>query len=138
MILYIDTTDKERMFIALLLQEKKDFKIVTYKSVVAWRKQSEKLLPTINKLLLKMNLKIQMVKKIIVNNNGGSFTSLRIGVITANALGFALNIPVLAGQAEFVKKNKIIKFKELLVSKKFFKHYLVEPIYSSEPNIGFK
>jgi len=138
MILYIDTTDREKMFIALLLKEKQDFKVLAYKSVLAWRKQSEKLLPSIDKLLLSVDSKIKDVKKIIVNNNGGSFTSLRIGVITANALGFALKIPVYSGQADTLKKDKIIKIAKLETQKKFSGYYLVEPIYSSEPNIGIK
>jgi hypothetical protein len=45
--------------------------------------------------LKKAKLKLKNLQGIEVENQGGSFTSLRIGVATANALGFALGIPVL-------------------------------------------
>ena len=64
------------------------------------------------------------MKKIKVENYGGSFTSLRIGVITANALAYALKIPVEA--------NSKINHK----NKKFGLYSIVEPVYDREPNIG--
>ena len=75
-------------------------------------------------LLAAQKLKPSALKKIIVANRGGSFTSLRIGVITANALGYALKIPVLA---EWPGPKK---------AKKFAGRSLVEPIYDREPEIG--
>jgi len=60
------------------------------------------------------------IKRIIVVNNGESFTSLRLGVVAANALAFALQIPILVEE----KRGKIKKVKQ------------AEPVYSREPNIG--
>ena len=97
MILIIDTTDNE--VIKLALAENK--KVIDRMEFKARREQSEKLLPGIDKLLKKNKLNWRAVKLIKVANRGGSFTSLRIGVATANALGYALRIKVapLSGKA---------------------------------------
>src|SRR3972149_5232524 len=62
--------------------------------------------------LAQENLKQEDITEVEVNPGPGSFTGTRIGVTIANALGFALGIPV-NGQ-----KNP------------------VEPIYSSPPSIS--
>jgi tRNA threonylcarbamoyladenosine biosynthesis protein TsaB len=41
-----------------------------------------------------LNLKFKDLAKIQVKTGPGSFTGLRVGVSTANALGFSLGIPV--------------------------------------------
>jgi tRNA A37 threonylcarbamoyladenosine modification protein TsaB len=100
-------------------------------SVKAERKQAEKLLPVIEKLLLKAKAGRSEIKKIIVENRGGSFTASRIGIATANALGYALKIPVYgAGEAE----GKGIK----KIREKSAGYDIVLPEYSGEPNIGKK
>jgi len=118
MILYIDTTVNKYIKIAF----KKDGRIVIIKKIPALYKQAEKLLPWLNKMLLKSNLKLNDIKKIIVNNRGGSFTSLRIGIITANTLGFALNIPVVSSESELIKANQA-------------DFNVIKPIYDREPSI---
>ncbi|MFZ4631610.1 MAG: hypothetical protein ACOYL8_00190 [Patescibacteria group bacterium] len=119
MTLYINTSLPNEIIIKII----KDDKDLFIKKIKAERKQSEKLLPSINNLLISKKIKLNQLKKIIVANFGGSFTSLRIGVITANALAYALNIPV---EAEIKNKK----------NKSFSKYSLVEPIYDREPNIG--
>lgn len=87
-------------------------------------KQSEKLLPSIIKLLQRENVKLETIKKIKVADSGDSFTALRIGILTANTLAFALNVPVcsLNDQA-----NKALKISGLKI---------IKAKYQSEPNIG--
>jgi len=153
MILYIDTTLKDKISLALLREEGKVFQIINLKELVAYRQQAEKLLPNIEKLLQEEKLKPSDLKKIVVNNYGGSFTSLRIGVINANALAFALKIPVLAGSLKKIKnedqgresklekklkKLELVKIEKLAGMKKFANYFLVEPVYDLEPNIGQK
>lgn len=153
MILYIDTTLKDKIFLALLKEENKVFQIISLKEFGAYRQQAEKLLPNIEKLLQGEKLKPPDLKKIVVNNYGGSFTSLRIGVINANALAFALKIPVLAGSLKKIKnenrrgelklekkfkKLELVKIEKLSGIKKFANYFLVEPVYDLEPNIGQK
>lgn len=120
MILYINTISTEDILLAL--QEGRD--VLVRKKISAPRRQAEKLLPGIAALLKKQKVNLNELEKIVVANQGGSFTSLRIGVITANALAYGLGIPV-----ESENKNK----KNL---KKFGSHCLVEPVYDHEPNIG--
>jgi len=83
--------------------------------------QAEKLLPSIDKLLKNNNFKLSDIKLIKVNDKGESFSALRIGIATANALGFAFGIPVtnLKGESEEISN----------------KFSLVKPKYSKKPNI---
>lgn len=136
MILYIDTVLNDKILLALLKEKAGSFKIISVKEIKAPRLQSEKLLPSIDTLLKKNNFSAKNIKKIIVNNHGGSFTSLRIGVITANALAFALKIPVLAGLMLKVKDSVTIEYLE--GGKNFADYFLVEPFYKAEPKIGQK
>lgn len=118
--LYINTASYEEVIIALF----DGTKVIARKKFKAPRRQAERLVPAIDQLLQSKGLKLNALKKIVVANCGGSFTSLRIGVITANALAYALKIPVEA-EPKTKKSNK-----------KFGPYSLVEPLYSSEPNIG--
>lgn len=120
MILYINTTEGNNIEIAI----NKGDNVLFEKKFEAERKQAEKLLPEIDKLLKKAKLKLSDLEKIEVGNRGGSFTALRIGVVTANALGYALGIPVLASD----NKNQIMDDK---IS-------VVEPKYDREPDITEK
>lgn len=63
---------------------------------------SQVLLPAIQKILKRNRKKLTDLTEIQVNPGPGSFTGTRVGVTVANALGFALNIPVNG------KKGKII------------------------------
>ncbi len=119
MILLINTASNKEIVIGLQNAKGK----IIIKKIKVDRNQSEKLLSAINKLLIKEKIKLNNLKKIIVNNQGGSFTSLRIGVVTANALAYALGIPI---ESENGKKTKKI----------FSGYSIIEPIYDTAPNIG--
>ena len=101
MILYINTVLNDEIIIALYNKKK----LIAEKKIIAPRQQAEKLLPAIDKLLKAKKIKLSELEKISVENYGGSFTALRIGVITANALAYALKIPVEA-KSKTAKKNK--------------------------------
>ncbi len=122
MILFIDTTKSHSIEVAL----KDNFKIIANEKISAPYTQAEKLLPLIDGILKKNNLDFKDIKKVNVRNRGGSFTGLRIGVITANALGYALGVPV---EGE-VRSKKLEARNES--GKKFD---IVKPIYDREPNI---
>jgi tRNA threonylcarbamoyladenosine biosynthesis protein TsaB len=122
MVLYIDTTKGHDIEVVL----KKNGKAVAQKKITARYAQAEKLLPLIDRILKDNKFNLKDIKKIEVNNNGGSFTALRIGVVTANALGYALGLPV---KGELGIRNWELGRKRFNV---------VEPIYSKEPNITQK
>lgn len=57
-------------------------------------KLSERLLPTISKIISTNNLTVKHIHEIIVVNGPGSFTGIRIGVTVAKTMGYAMQIPV--------------------------------------------
>ena len=129
--LYIDTSQAAEIIIGLLLNG--DF--LVRKKISAPRRQSEKLLPAIDKLFFSRDLSLHDLKRVIVVNRGDSFTSLRIGVLTANALAYALRIPVVdASWIEKAGQNK--QSHKNLGLKSFSGQSIVEPVYNREANIG--
>ncbi len=125
MILKIDTTISETIKITLLKKEE----IFLTKEVLAPRAQSEKLLPTIFRVLEDAKTTWLDLSGLEVVVTGGSFTSLRIGVLTANALAYALKLPLqaISAEGENVSKNNL---------KKFLNYKIAVPEYNGEPNIG--
>jgi tRNA threonylcarbamoyl adenosine modification protein YeaZ len=128
MILFINTASYDEIVIALLSADGKKIKSKKFKAA---RQQAEKLLPAVSKLLEIQNIKLTDLTKIQVVVTGGSFTSLRIGVVTSNALAYALNILVEAVSAD----GEIL---ENQAAKKFATYNIVTPQYDREPNIGVK
>jgi tRNA threonylcarbamoyl adenosine modification protein YeaZ len=117
--LFIDTVLRPGVLIAL----KSGGEIVIQNFYPGNREQAEKLLPSIEQLLAETGLKLSDLEKIEVVNCGGSFTSLRLGVVIANALGYALGVPVsgTSGQSFLASGYQI-----------------VAPEYISEPSITLK
>lgn len=93
MTLLIDTTSNQEVKIGLRI-DGKDYwirkKIDKNKAQVA--------LPMIDKLLKQKKLKLENLNRIEINVNEGSFTGIRVGLSIAQALSFALKIPVLPAQ----------------------------------------
>lgn len=86
------------------------------KSFAAARKQAETLLPEIVKFC-----DLKKITAIKINNSGPSFTALRIGVTTINALAYALGVELIA-----TEKDNVFKVN----NKKY-----AAPVYDREPNI---
>jgi tRNA A37 threonylcarbamoyladenosine modification protein TsaB len=119
MILYINTSKNNFVEIAL----KQGSKFVARKSFKSNRTQAERLLPEIDKLIKSHKTKLNNLRAIEAANTGGSFTSLRIGVVTANALGYALGIPVKSSAKLGASGGKFS---------------VLKPIYDREPEITKK
>lgn len=105
MILKIDSTNSEQITVELTDPK-------TGKRHRLFEKQklgSQVLLPMIVKILKKNEVDFSDLKAVEVNPGPGSFTGTRVGVAIANALGYALDIPVLpAGRQVNGKKGKIV------------------------------
>ena len=97
--LYIDTSQREEVTISL---NKEVFKTVSKKE------KSQRLLPFIDEVLKKKKLTLKDLTEIEVNTGPGSFTGLKVGVSVAQALGWALNIPV---NGKDMKKGEVIDIK---------------------------
>ena len=102
-------------------------RVVALKKIKAERAQAEKLLPAIDKLVKANKLKLKDLKNIQIENRGGSFTSLRIGVVTANALAYALGITITGRSG---------KSKSVQSGNRSFK--VIEPVYGRDPDITEK
>mgnify|MGYP001593905819 CR=1 FL=1 len=89
MILVIDTTKVGEITVILKESGKEVKKIVSQNEF-----GSQTLLPAIEKILKQSKIKMQDLKGIEVNTGPGSYTGIKVGVSVANALAFALNIPV--------------------------------------------
>ena len=98
MLLKIDTTIHKEVKVEL--KDPTNGKV--QKLVQKQKLGSQVLLPMIIKILKKNELDLKDLTAIEVNLGPGSFTGTRVGVSVANALGFALDIPVNG------KKGKIV------------------------------
>lgn len=82
--LYIDTSDRQKIVLKL------DNEL--FEEAVA--EKSQRLLPMLTEIIEKKGKDLKDLTEIEVNTGPGSFTGLRVGVSVANALGWALGIPV--------------------------------------------
>jgi len=85
LVLYLDTSDSNQIVIGL---NEKRWQFVTKQH------KSQELLTLINQILKKTGTLINQITEIKVNPGPGSFTGLKVGVSVANALGWALKIPI--------------------------------------------
>jgi tRNA threonylcarbamoyl adenosine modification protein YeaZ len=132
MYLYINTTSSD--LIVLALADKKG-EVLKLKKIKASYQQSEKLLSEIEKLL---DYQIIKLSGVIVVSGPGGFTSLRIGVASANALAFSLQIPIVGVEYSNSQSDEgiIASGAKRLTKIKQFKQVL--PKYGREPNINLK
>lgn len=144
MILFIDTTSGTHISIALADKDK----VLAKSKLKAQYRQSEKLLPAIDKLLslprrnfnsirgkVQRNVDLSAITGIVVVNGPGPFTATRIGVTTANALGYALGIKVAGLRADEFDGTAEMVLKGRGKLKKTRKQSAVEPFYDREPSI---
>ncbi|OIO48931.1 MAG: tRNA (adenosine(37)-N6)-threonylcarbamoyltransferase complex dimerization subunit type 1 TsaB [Parcubacteria group bacterium CG1_02_41_12] len=128
--LFIDTTEKESFDIALIDDER----VIKKKRIKSIRQHSEKLLKSIDALLLSAKSSLKDIQGIIAVKGPGSFTSLRIGIATANALAFALGVGI-AGVDKTDEWSKIVSSADLIFKKQKKNLNIVIPEYGREPDI---
>ncbi|MCX6799674.1 MAG: hypothetical protein NT091_00820 [Candidatus Falkowbacteria bacterium] len=112
--LLIDTSNKDHITLTL----KKEETLIDRQTIPAKFKQAEVLLVSINKILKKNKITLNKLTKIKINNIGQSNTSLRIGVVNANALGYAAKIKI-----EGMNKSS---------------QKIILPVYLTQPNITYE
>lgn len=118
--LYINSIKNNSAEIEVKLIEQE--RAIIEKSKKAQYQQSENLLPLIKKVLSESGRETWDIKEIEVENEGGTFTSVRIGIVIANALGYAWGVPV-KGTASQSQEKRINGFS------------VAQPVYNKEPNI---
>jgi tRNA threonylcarbamoyl adenosine modification protein YeaZ len=91
-VLFIDTSSNEKVTIGI---EKNGIKDQVIKVLDSHRDQV--ILPLINELLSNHHLTLNDLTEISVHTGPGSFTGIRVGVAIANALSYALHIPINGG-----------------------------------------
>ena len=74
---------------------------------------SERLLLELKQFLKKHKVALSDLQKIFVNPGPGGFSTTRTGVATANALAFALDIPLAEWPSGIVKKIVLPKYDKL-------------------------
>jgi tRNA A37 threonylcarbamoyladenosine modification protein TsaB len=106
--LYIDSRDNKKIILKITEKGKELYSI---KKDIIPKRQANELLLSIDNLLKSNNITWSQIKEIIVNNDGGSFTGLRLGVIVANTLAYAKNIKLSSTKQKsfFVNDIKIVK-----------------------------
>lgn len=99
----------------------------------ASRQLAEDIMPRVRVMLEKQAISFSDIGAIRVHRGPGDgmsgFTTLRIGVITANTLAYALGIPLV------VVGGEDLSLVELAVAEAVQAQYVV-PVYCGSPNIG--
>ena len=140
MILIINTADVDKIEIGLADKQK----LIAKKIIKAKYKQAEKLLPAVLDLFESVSSARRrppiagapsILRGICVVAGPGSFSALRIGIATANALAWTLKIPVVgARKAEFKDFDELVNLASVKL-KTAKAGNIVKPHYGKEPNI---
>ena len=87
-ILFINSTDREKTIVTLIIDQDQFIKEKENS------RKNQPTLPLIVELLQEHSLELKDIHQIKVNEGPGSFTGVRVGVSIANALSYVLHIPV--------------------------------------------
>lgn len=88
-VLSIDTSSNKQIIVGLRVNEKQHW----IKKKIG-NKKAQVVLPMIDRLLRQHKVSLKDITSIEVNTRPGSFTGIRVGMAIANAISFALKIPV--------------------------------------------
>ena len=119
-------TDQSRAELALLSKSGQTIAQLRWE---ADRELSRQLLSRINQLLKQHQTGLDMLTGIIVFKGPGSFTGLRIGISVANALAYALKIPIVGTNGQQWLSQGARKLSDAKSGK------WVEPDYGAAPRI---
>ena len=68
--------------------------LIGFSSYEAWQQQSEFMVPEIDKLMKKLEIQREDIKKIVCSIGPGSYTGVRIALTIAKTISLALSIPI--------------------------------------------
>lgn len=103
--LFIDTTQKEILRFELRKESKVLAKFEKFTSLL-----SEEILSELKKFLKQNKVKLKDLNQILVNPGPGGFSSTRTGVAVANALAYALDLPLAEWPSGKIKELVIPKY----------------------------
>lgn len=87
--LFIDTTNTNEAKVSLQIREQK-FEKKSASTIL----RSQSVLPLIDELLKEHGLVMSDINEVFVNVGPGSYTGIKVGIAIANAIGYALKIPI--------------------------------------------
>ncbi len=124
--LYIESLEPKKVKIIIF----DDKKIIRQKRVAIW---SDKILECVDAAAGGLRY-LRQVAGIVVHQGPGTFSAVRSGVLAANMLGAALDIPVRAVNNQF--NSAVLPAVVGGLFKK--KNVVISPLYNREPNITMK
>ena len=134
MLLLINTADSQATVLVLIEGKK----ILVKREFQGQYHQSEKLLPALKAMLKSADATWLQLKAVGVVSGPGSFTALRLGVVTANTLAFSLRIPAVGLKLKSTDTlNGLVNQLTRRAPKAKFPA-LVLPLYGQAPNITRK
>lgn len=108
-------------------------RIVARDEFPATRDLASTLADRIRQFLQAASYPLQTLQEVVVHAGPGGFTSLRIGVTTANALAYALGIPVVGVQGDVADLDDLLARSKTAAP---VTAGVVIPVYSKPPDIG--
>ncbi len=132
MILVINTHAGDRVMVALVSPQGE---IIRKKDRATPQRQATTLLPSIDTLLKQNKQTLNDVRGIAVVQGPGGFTAVRIGVATANALSYALQIPAVGiSTKEYTESSELAAIAARKLARRK-QPQVITPLYDRPPNI---
>lgn len=125
MLLFIDTSDHKGLHFAMIPPVQSGKPVKEFRRELAFN-ENFKTLELLQKFIRAGKVPLAKIDRIIVCSGPGSFTGIRVGIALAQAMGFALNIPVATIPQEKIPEDLMSLWK-LKMSKKLTLNYGREP-----------
>ena len=132
MLLLINTADSQATVLVLIEGKK----ILVKREFPGQYHQSEKLLPALQNMLQSVGAAWPQLRAVGVVSGPGSFTALRLGVVTANTLAWALRISVIGLRLSPADTLNTLVNQLIRRSAQAKFPTLVAPVYGQAPNIN--